>query len=178
LKIYLCSCNGSAQEKWKIGWNSGNNWMLMYIFAGFFWISPCVWPNSRYWLLSFPHFTYIFYCMKISMDNPKLKAHANCANTLNHWTHLSIKIHLLPLHAPNCHPLLEWWTSSHQCTSSGWGRSSRFGDEPKHIQVGHFYFSLPLPRVFSALFSAPKFSLPTYQPPLLLNLNSFSLPQI
>jgi hypothetical protein len=36
-----------------------------------------------------------------------------------------------------------------------------FGDEPKHIQVGRFYFSLPLPRVFSALFSAPKFS-PSY----------------
>jgi hypothetical protein len=23
-------------------------WMLMYFFAGFFWISPCVWPNSGY----------------------------------------------------------------------------------------------------------------------------------
>ncbi len=53
------------------------------------------------------------------------------------------------------------WISSHQCTSSGWGHSSRFGDEPKHFQVGHFYFSLPLPRIFSALFSAPKFSPPS-----------------
>jgi hypothetical protein len=33
------------------------------------------------------------------------------------------------------------------------------GMKPKHIQVGHFCFPLPLPRVrvFSALFSAPKF---------------------
>jgi hypothetical protein len=59
------------------------------------------------------------------------------------------------------------WTSSHRCTSSGWGRSSHFGDEPKHIQLAqprHFYFSLLLPRVFSALLSAPKFSPPTYLP--------------
>ncbi len=55
------------------------------------------------------------------------------------------------------------WTSSHQCTSSGWGCSSRFGDEPKHIQPGHFYFPLPLPRVFSAL--CPKV-FPSYLPPL------------
>ncbi len=55
-------------------------------------------------------------------------------------------------------------TSSHQCTSSGWGRSSCFGDELKHIYLGHFYFPLPLPRVFSALFSAPKFSPPIYLP--------------
>jgi hypothetical protein len=73
------------------------------------------------------------------------------------------------------------WTSSHQCTSSGWDRSSHFGDEPKHIQPthpGHFYFPLPLPRVFSALLSAPKFSPPTYlpypKPSPTLNLNSFS----
>jgi hypothetical protein len=80
------------------------------------------------------------------------------------------------------------WISSHQCISSGWGSSSRFGDELKHIQVGPFYFPLPLPRVFSALLSAPKFSPPTYLPypkpsptlssPYLnlpsLNLNSFS----
>jgi hypothetical protein len=49
-------------------------------------------------------------------------------------------------------------------------------DEPKHIQLGHFYFPLPLPRVFSAIFSAPKFSPPTYLPPPLLNLTSFSIP--
>ncbi len=52
------------------------------------------------------------------------------------------------------------------------------GMKPKHIQVGHFCFPLPLPRVFSALFSAPKFSPPTYLPPPLLNLNSFSLPWV
>ncbi len=46
------------------------------------------------------------------------------------------------------------WTSSHQCTSSGWGHSSRFGDEPKT-------HPLPLRRDFSAPFSAPKFSPPT-----------------
>jgi hypothetical protein len=55
-------------------------------------------------------------------------------------------------------------TSSHQCTSSGWGRSSHFEDELKHIYLGHFYFPLPLPRVFSALFSAPEFSPPIYLP--------------
>jgi hypothetical protein len=25
------------------------HWMLMYLFAIFFYISPCVWPNSRCW---------------------------------------------------------------------------------------------------------------------------------
>jgi len=51
------------------------------------------------------------------------------------------------------------WTSNHQCTSSGWGRSSRFEDEPKT-------HPLPVPRDFSALFFAPKFSkLPTPPPP-------------
>jgi len=32
-----------------------------------------------------------------------------------------------------------------------------FGMKPKHIQVGHFCFPFPLLRVYSALFSAPKF---------------------
>jgi hypothetical protein len=31
------------------------------------------------------------------------------------------------------------------------------GMKPKHIQVGHFCFPFPLLRVYSALFSAPKF---------------------
>ncbi len=34
-----------------------------------------------------------------------------------------------------------------------------FWDEPKHIQVGHFYFPLPLPKVFSTFFLTLKFSL-------------------
>ncbi len=48
------------------------------------------------------------------------------------------------------------WTSSHQCTSSGWGRSSCFGDEPKTHP--------PLPKIFGFfnLFFAPKFFPPTY----------------
>jgi hypothetical protein len=25
------------------------HWMLMYLFVGFLEISPCVWPNSRFW---------------------------------------------------------------------------------------------------------------------------------
>jgi len=54
------------------------------------------------------------------------------------------------------------WTSSHQCTRSGWGHSSHFGDEPKTHP--------PLPKVFSffSLFSTPKFFLPTYLPPTYL----------
>ncbi len=28
-------------------------WMLMYFFAGFFLISPCVWPNSGFWCCVF-----------------------------------------------------------------------------------------------------------------------------
>jgi len=61
-------------------------------------------------------------------------------------------------------PRLEW-NNSHQCTSSGWGRSSCFGDEPKT-------HPLALPRDFSAPFSAPKFSPPTYlRPPT--SLTSF-----
>ncbi len=60
-------------------------------------------------------------------------------------------------------PRLEW-TSSHQRTSSGWGYSNRFGDEPKtHL--------LPLPWDFSAPFCAPKFSpltkFPSYLPHLI-----------
>ncbi len=49
------------------------------------------------------------------------------------------------------------WTNSHQCTSSGWSRSSCFGDEPK----AH---PLPLPRDFLGPFFAPKFSPNTYLP--------------
>ncbi len=50
------------------------------------------------------------------------------------------------------------WTNSHQCTSWGWGRWSRFGDEPKT--------HLPLPKVidFFSLFSTPNFFPPTYLP--------------
>ncbi len=56
------------------------------------------------------------------------------------------------------------WSNSHQCTSSRWGRSSYFGDEPK---------THPFPplRDFFGPFSALKFSpltyppLPTFPPP-------------
>jgi len=61
------------------------------------------------------------------------------------------------------------WNNSHQCTSSGWGCSSRFGDEPKT-------HPLALPRDFSAPFSAPKFSPPTYFPPYYLPLPSYLPP--
>ncbi len=59
-----------------------------------------------------------------------------------------------------CGVLYPWleWTSSHQCTSLGWGHSSHFKDEPKT-------HPLPLPRDFSAPLSALKFSPPTYLPP-------------
>jgi hypothetical protein len=30
-----------------------SSWMLMYYFAGCFWISPCVWPNSGFWCCVF-----------------------------------------------------------------------------------------------------------------------------
>ncbi len=58
------------------------------------------------------------------------------------------------------------WTSNHQCTSWGWGWSSRFGDESKTHP--------PLPRpkflVFSAyslpqIFFPPTYLPPTYLPP-------------
>ncbi len=29
------------------------HWMLIYFFAGFFWMSPCVWPNSGFWCCVF-----------------------------------------------------------------------------------------------------------------------------
>ncbi len=61
------------------------------------------------------------------------------------------------------------WTSSHQCTSWGWGHSSRFGDEPKT-------HPLPIPRDFSTPFSVPKFTSPTYlHPSYLPHLISCSL---
>jgi hypothetical protein len=51
------------------------------------------------------------------------------------------------------------WTSSHQCTSWGWGRWSCFGDEPKAHP--------PYPKLlfFFHLFFAPKIFPPTYLPP-------------
>ncbi len=60
----LCSSNGGAQEKGKTGWNLVYHqnwweksfippWMLMYFFAGFFWVSPCVWANSGFWCCAF-----------------------------------------------------------------------------------------------------------------------------
>jgi len=54
------------------------------------------------------------------------------------------------------------WTSSHQCTSWGWGCSSCFRDESKTHP--------PLPKVFGrfSLFSAPKFFPPTSLPPTYL----------
>ncbi len=63
--------------------------------------------------------------------------------------------------APQKKPLLHTyrsrleWTSSHHCTSLRWGHSRHFGDEPKT-------HPLPLPKVFSVFFFAPKFSPPTY----------------
>ncbi len=48
------------------------------------------------------------------------------------------------------------WTSSHQCTSSGWGCSSRFGDEPKT-------HPLPLPQNFTLAPTSP----PSYLPHLI-----------
>jgi hypothetical protein len=64
-KIYVAASRG-AQEKGKTGWNSvyhqnrcfffsfiPRDWMLMYFFAGFCWISPCVWPNSGFWCYFF-----------------------------------------------------------------------------------------------------------------------------
>jgi hypothetical protein len=49
----LCSSSGGAQEKRKTGWKSGTEFHPLLnanvlFFAGFFWISPCVWPNSGY----------------------------------------------------------------------------------------------------------------------------------
>jgi hypothetical protein len=60
----------SDQEKGKTGWNSVYHqnwwfsefhhppWMLVYFFAGFLWISPCVWPNSGFWCCCFSYFTH------------------------------------------------------------------------------------------------------------------------
>jgi hypothetical protein len=63
------------------------------------------------------------------------------------------------------------WTSSHQCTSWGWSRSSCFGDEPKT-------HPLPLPRDFSTLFSPPKFSRLIYFTPPPTSLTSFPIQSI
>ncbi len=50
------------------------------------------------------------------------------------------------------------------------------GNEKGTRKIEHFEFPLHLPRVFSAILSAPKFSPPTYlsKPSPTLNLNSFS----
>jgi len=57
----------------------------------------------------------------------------------------------IPLHVSQ--QRLEW-ISTHQCTSWGWARSTRFGDEPKpHLDCPNIYF-------FSHLYSAPKTFLP------------------
>jgi len=58
VKIYVAAVEalrkkerqGETQETMKIDSFLGfaPHWMLMYFFARFFWISPCVWPNSGY----------------------------------------------------------------------------------------------------------------------------------
>jgi len=79
-----------------------------------------------------------------------------CWWALVHWSHLP---HEVSYTAQLCRSVVGLeWTSSHKCPSSEWDRSSCFGDELKT-------HPLPLPRDFSAPFSAPKFSLPTYFPP-------------
>ncbi len=48
----LCSDSRAAQEQKKdrvVFWVWPRPWMLIYLFAGSFSISPCVWPNSGYW---------------------------------------------------------------------------------------------------------------------------------
>ncbi len=69
------------------------------------------------------------------------------------------------------------WISSHQCTSWGWGRSSRFGMNQKHILPcpKFLVFSISyLPQSFSLLptsllppfhLSPPSYLPPTYLPP-------------
>jgi len=58
----LSSSTGGAQEKKKdrgCSWISPPPWMLMYFFAGFFLISPCM-TKLRALVLSFPDFTDIY----------------------------------------------------------------------------------------------------------------------
>jgi hypothetical protein len=84
---------------------------------------------------------------------PKRKKGWNPTGFIPRSPSLTKWLHLLEPSRPG----LEW-TSSHQCSSSGWGCSRHFGDELKT-------YPLPSPRDFSAPFSAPKFSPPTYFPP-------------
>jgi hypothetical protein len=58
------------------------------------------------------------------------------------------------------------WTSNHQCTSLGWGRSSHFGDEPKTHPLPFPWFSQPssLPQTFPFLPNPPSYFPPTYLP--------------
>ncbi len=49
------------------------------------------------------------------------------------------------------------WTNSHRCTNLGWGRSSRFWDEPKtHPLPAHGFFSpLFCPKIFPSYLLPP-----------------------
>jgi hypothetical protein len=47
-------------------------WMLMYIFAGSFLISPCVWPNSGYWYS-------LFLTSQISLLSRSCHIHTTCS---------------------------------------------------------------------------------------------------
>ncbi len=110
------------------------------------------WAPVKYWAKATLDYLYQFPFL--------LLCHYISTNSLSYYcvtiSHVIPPLDFCPLRPPKG---LEW-TSSHQCTSSGWGHSSCFGDEPKT-------HPLPLPRDFSAPFSAPKFSPPTYLPHLI-----------
>jgi len=79
VKIDVAASNGGTQEKRKTGWNWGKSftpsWMLMYFFAGFFWISPCVWPNSGYWCCLFLTLQISLLYVKVSNHNLMRQVH-------------------------------------------------------------------------------------------------------
>jgi hypothetical protein len=96
----ICSSSEGAQEKGKTGWNSvyHQNWSFSEFhpllnanvrFAGFFLISPCVWPNSGFWCC-------VFLTLRITLLTVHLNFHPhftllpNNENFKFHFNHLFI----------------------------------------------------------------------------------------
>jgi hypothetical protein len=143
--------------------------MLTYFFAGFLRISACVWPNSGLIVLCFSS-----YFMDNSIVSPRMPI-LSINQKMNHCTEkpsfvivadncscswYALEKSTVTLSSP-CLWGLEW-ISSHQCTSWGWARWTRFADDHLPARIGFFFPDPPCPKILYQKNSLPP---PSYLPP-------------